>query len=99
MPAWALGNNGKIMDATMFSKPRPKVGEMRIVVDRDRCLYCGACVAACPPNAIYLRNGALTIDDQSCTACARCARMCPVAALSARPAAAPNGLNGHAAQR
>ena len=93
----------------MFTKPfRQKVGEMRIVVDRDRCLYCGACVAACPPDAIYLRNGALTIDDQTCTDCERCVRMCPVGALTAQTlaptrvspaAAAPNGLNGHAAQR
>ena len=72
---------------------------MRIAVDRDRCLYCGACVAACPPDSIYLRNGALTIDERTCTGCARCARVCPVGALSARPTAALNGLNGHAAQR
>jgi Fe-S-cluster-containing hydrogenase component 2 len=72
---------------------------MRIVVDRDRCLYCGACVAACPPDAIYLRNGALTIDARSCTGCARCARMCPVGALTTLAAAVPNGLNGHVAQR
>ncbi|MBP7601997.1 MAG: 4Fe-4S binding protein [Thermoflexales bacterium] len=85
----------------MFTKPiHQKAGAVRIVVDRDRCLYCGACVAACPPDAIYLRNGALTIDERTCTGCARCARMCPVGALSAQAAvAAPNGLNGHAAQR
>ncbi len=72
---------------------------MRIAVDRDRCLYCGACVATCPPDSIYLRNGALIIDERTCTGCARCARVCPVGALSARPAAALNGLNEHAAQR
>ena len=92
------------MATTMFSKPGPRVGETRIVVDRDRCLYCGACVAACPPDSIYLRNGALTIDERTCTGCERCARVCPVGALSAQAPgltalAIPNGLNGHAAQR
>jgi len=100
MPVWALGNSGQIMDTTMFSKPaRPGIGEVRIVVDRDRCLYCGACVAACPPDSIYLRNGTLTIDATRCTGCARCARMCPVGALTTSQAATPNGSNSHAPQR
>ena len=50
-------------------------------VDRSLCHYCGACVAVCPPDAIFLVDTWLEIKD-SCTGCERCVTMCPVRALS-----------------
>jgi ferredoxin len=52
------------------------------VVDRNRCGYCGACVAVCQENAIFLFDAYLHIDAGACTACERCLKVCPVHALS-----------------
>ncbi|NUQ07076.1 MAG: 4Fe-4S binding protein [Anaerolineae bacterium] len=54
-------------------------------VDEALCLACGACVAVCPPNALFLRGLRLTVDQAQCTDCERCAAMCPVQALSLIP--------------
>ncbi len=50
-------------------------------VDRNLCHYCGACVAVCPPDAIFLVDTWLDIKD-TCTGCERCVAVCPVHALS-----------------
>ncbi|MHB8625814.1 MAG: indolepyruvate ferredoxin oxidoreductase subunit alpha [Aggregatilineales bacterium] len=56
--------------------------ERRVVVDHNLCFFCGACVAVCPPDAIFLETAFLNINDQTCTLCERCVNMCPVHALS-----------------
>jgi ferredoxin len=56
--------------------------ERRVVVDHNLCFFCGACVAVCPPDAIFLETAFLHINDQTCTLCERCVNMCPVHALS-----------------
>jgi ferredoxin len=55
---------------------------LQVVVDRNLCYYCGACVAVCPPDSIFLDNSYLAIDKETCTLCERCTAMCPVHALS-----------------
>ncbi len=50
-------------------------------VNRNLCHYCGACVAVCPPDAIFLVDTWLEIKD-NCTGCERCVTVCPVRALS-----------------
>ncbi len=66
----------------MFLKPRPHLQERHVVVDHNLCFFCGACVAICPPDSIFLDNTHLNIDDETCTRCERCVHMCPVHALS-----------------
>ncbi len=61
---------------------RQKVRERHVLVDYDLCYSCGACVAVCPPDSIFLDNMHLKIDDETCTRCERCTVMCPVHALS-----------------
>lgn len=58
------------------------VKERHVVVDYNLCYSCGACVAVCPPDSIYLDNLLLTIDNETCTRCERCTVMCPVHALT-----------------
>lgn len=50
------------------------------VVDRDTCMFCGACVGTCPFNSMLLREVEILIDD-TCTDCRLCTRVCPVGAL------------------
>jgi ferredoxin len=57
-------------------------GTGQVVVDFDRCCYCGACVPVCPPASIVLHDATLLIDLVSCTRCARCIAVCPTGALA-----------------
>ncbi|MEM2933450.1 MAG: 4Fe-4S binding protein [Methanocellales archaeon] len=54
-----------------------------ISVNREKCGYCGACVAVCPNNAIELLEMILLIGN-NCDECKICIKMCPVGALEVR---------------
>jgi ferredoxin len=51
-------------------------------IDHNLCHSCGACVAVCPPDCLFLAGLALTVDQDACTACNRCVAICPVQALA-----------------
>jgi len=57
----------------------------RIEIDESKCIGCGACVLACPPNALQLiRNGSelvLKYFIGRCIFCWRCIDVCPVNAI------------------
>ncbi|GIX06914.1 MAG: ferredoxin [Candidatus Poribacteria bacterium] len=53
-----------------------------ILIDYDRCDYCGACVGTCPENVIHLVDTKLFIDNDGCTDCKICTYGCPVRALT-----------------
>ena len=54
------------------------------VIDPDRCIGSGACVAACPEGDILgLHNGrAVTVNASRCVGHSACFRACPVSAIS-----------------
>lgn len=52
-----------------------------IFVDEDECTLCGACVEACPWQALSLEEGKLAIDRNLCSECGACLRLCPVSAI------------------
>jgi len=54
---------------------------MGVSVNREKCCYCGACVAVCPKNCIELDEVRIEIDNSKCIDCLACIRMCPVGAL------------------
>lgn len=57
------------------------------VYDFDRCVACGACATACPPNAITMdhdpERGVVTwkLDYGRCIFCGRCEEVCPSGAI------------------
>ncbi len=53
----------------------------RVVVNRYRCAYCGACVAVCKFNANELVETFLIIDEEKCNGCGVCVKVCPMNAL------------------
>ena len=53
----------------------------RVVVNRYRCAYCGACVAVCKFNANELVETFLVIDEEKCNGCGVCVKVCPMNAL------------------
>ena len=61
----------------------------RIVIDHEKCYACGACVAVCPPDSLFLEQLHLSVDHDTCTRCDRCTGMCPVHALTLEPWSSP----------
>lgn len=49
-------------------------------VDAGRCTGCGACLDACPLNAISLW-GIARVDSKRCAGCGRCVNHCPAGAI------------------
>jgi len=56
--------------------------------DYEKCLGCGACVTACPPNALSLKKdeergvSVWKIDYNRCIFCGRCDEVCPTGAIT-----------------
>lgn len=51
------------------------------VIDADRCVRCGSCVAACPSQSISIAEDGLPTLVRMCTGCSRCWDFCPMAGL------------------
>ncbi len=56
--------------------------EPELILVRDRCIVCGACVAVCTENAHRIDDGAHIIDRSVCVVCGRCVEGCPHGALA-----------------
>ena len=48
----------------------------------DECIMCGACVSACPEEAIEEGDPKYVIDPEKCTDCGTCVDECPSEAIS-----------------
>jgi coenzyme F420 hydrogenase subunit beta len=51
------------------------------VIDADRCVQCGACIAACPSNSIGIAADLRPTLTRMCTGCSFCWDVCPLAGL------------------
>lgn len=51
-----------------------------VIVDPQRCAYCGGCVSVCPVEALTLAETRLIVDE-SCIDCEDCVVACPMGAL------------------
>src|SRR5829696_6134217 len=47
------------------------------VIDADRCVQCGACIAACPSDSIGIGADGLPKLVKMCTGCSLCWDFCP----------------------
>lgn len=54
----------------------------KIVVKREHCIGCEACVAVCPVGAITMPEGKASIDDEQCVRCGACLHECPMEAVT-----------------
>lgn len=53
---------------------------MRIQIDQEKCTGCGACIQACPYEAIVLENGLAKVGE-GCVLCGTCAEICETGAI------------------
>lgn len=53
-------------------------------VNQKKCVRCGICRDACPPEAITIQNSALSIDKARCIRCWCCRELCPYEAMRAK---------------
>ena len=56
---------------------------MKVKVNQDSCIGCGACVGGCPVGALSLDDeGKSACDEGTCIDCGSCVGTCPVGAIS-----------------
>lgn len=68
-----------------MSKGLLKTEAVKAVVDKEVCVGCGACVGACPFNAIEWHSfGQPKVVEASCMGCGLCASECPMGAMQLR---------------
>lgn len=55
---------------------------MAVIIDKAKCIGCGACTVECPFEALDLVDGLAVVDVEKCKDCSKCTKICPGDALS-----------------
>ncbi len=63
-----------------------------IIVDYQKCDFCGSCIGVCPSDCIEFTDYTLTIIGEDCIRCWLCIPACPVGALTGNENEAVDGL-------
>lgn len=59
--------------------------DQQIIIDKDRCIHCGACTAVCFSGALSLDRTTwdLVFDSEKCVMCGVCVTACPLRIIRA----------------
>ena len=60
--------------------PESQQRRPELLYTAEKCTACGACVTACPKEAIELREGKSGTDRELCDGCGQCVAVCPAEA-------------------
>jgi len=69
------------LDCRWCHNPESKCMTPQLMVDRDKCLSCGVCAAACQYTCHTVDENGHRFDRARCVACGNCAAVCPAACL------------------
>jgi Pyruvate/2-oxoacid:ferredoxin oxidoreductase delta subunit len=69
------------MNSAKSSNAERRIHLLTAIVNKERCMCCGICVAVCTEHAISM-NDELTIDSDRCNGCGSCIKECPNEAIS-----------------
>lgn len=58
------------------SNPESQSGTPQLIYRSTTCKKCGACVSACPENALALTDDGIVIDREKCVLCGTCVKTC-----------------------
>lgn len=79
------GSEAQVADGIQYlreSHVNVKVVDAGIMIDKDKCLDCGACCAVCAVDALYLDDkDSLYFDKDKCLDCKLCVMACPARAI------------------
>ena len=53
-----------------------------MIVDKNMCICCRACISECPTDAISVIGETAYISPARCVACGTCMDVCPMCAIS-----------------
>jgi len=70
---------------SLFASRGVRVEELRdvIVLNRESCIDCGACLSLCPTQALYFTpEMKVELREERCVYCKLCVQACPVRALT-----------------
>ena len=73
--SWRPSGAPELYDKIWFHKTSTAV------IDADRCVGCGACIAACPSKSIGIGADGLPTLVRMCTGCSACWDYCPMAGM------------------
>ena len=52
------------------------------LIDKNRCVACGACAKECPKQAVSVYKGCYAlVDGALCVGCGKCEKVCPVGCI------------------
>jgi NAD-dependent dihydropyrimidine dehydrogenase PreA subunit len=71
----------RFRSARPFDPANQQETHMTYIVDKDNCQGCGACVDACPNEAIAMKRDLAVVIATACVECGSCEPACPTAAI------------------
>jgi Fe-S-cluster-containing hydrogenase component 2 len=57
---------------------------MKIVINKDKCIGCQACIKHCPMDAIQILEKVAKISEQRCIKCKSCINYCLLDAIDVK---------------
>jgi len=67
----------------------------RLLIDKETCTGCEACIPSCPFGALSMAEGKAVVDEK-CTFCGACVDVCPVSAITLEKDVKTGGVDASA---